>query len=468
MKRLAGLAILGSLLLCSCSHRVGEPSLGQAAPPVAGLVSKSVDLPNGLKVVAVERHKLSLFHAELVIKTGAAYDSDDKAGLANITASLLDKGTQTRSASEIADQIDFTGGSMGVSCGYVTTSVSLHVLAEHDTFAMGLLSDMVMRPTFKSEELEKARSRILSDIVRSKEDPFSVTSDAFREMVYKGNPLHRPVAGYPLTLPGITREDVAGFHKTHFVPNNSVLVIVADLSTEEIIGLAEKYLGSWQRGSSTFPPIPDPEPTMGKSVRLVRMDVSQSYIGLGQTGVRRSDPDYNAVRVMNYILGGGGFVSRITRSVRVKGGLAYSAYSYFTPGTTYKGYFRAGAQTKIASTSEALNLILAEIKRIREQGVEPKELEDAKSFYEGSLPSRQESYDQIAGLFVDREIYGLRDNYWVEELKEIKVLTIEDIQKAAMSHLDPDNFVLAIATNPDSLNLSVDGISKDMVEVTNP
>jgi zinc protease len=171
---------------------------------------------------------------------------------------------------------------------------------------------------------------------------------------------------------------------------------------------------------------------------------------------------------MNYILGGGGFVSRITKSIRARQGLAYSAYSYFVPGPQYRGYFRAGLQTKIESTSQALNLLLEEIRRIRGEPVTRQELEDAKSFYQGSIPRQQESYGQIADLYMDREIYGLENEYWIKDLEEIRSLTLEDIQRVAGEYLTPENYVVVIVTKVDSLRLEVEGITDDMVEKTVP
>ncbi|TET81685.1 insulinase family protein [candidate division TA06 bacterium] len=468
MKRLWVLLLTAVLLSFSCAHRVPQTQFPGAGVRTQTFVSKKTVLANGLTVVAVERRKVPVFQADLVVRTGAANDPEGKEGLGNLTASLLDKGTKNRTASQIADEIDFTGGDLDVSCGYVTVPLSVHVLVEHAHLAMELLSEIVMLPTFRDDELKRSRSMILSGIMRSREKPFSVVSDAFRDMVYEGSPLHKPIEGHAGTVADINRADVVKFHRVFFLPNNAVLIVVADLSVEEIIKIAQEYFGSWQKKPLDVPVMPVPEPTEGKSVRLVDMDVNQSYVAFGHLGLKRKDPDYNAVRVMNYILGGGGFVSRIVKSIRVRQGLAYSAYSYFAPGPAYNGYFRAGLQTKIGSTSQALNSLLEEIERIRNEPVTEKELEDAKSFYEGSLPRRQETYGQVANLFVDQEIYGLKSDYWVDDLKKIKSLTLEEIQRVARKHLDPDNFIIAIATKVDSLALEVKGITKDMIKVTNP
>jgi len=468
VKRLWVVSFAFVFLTCFCAQRVHGSELSRRGIKRQTFASKKTVLANGLTVIAVERHKVPVFQAELVVKAGARHDPEGKEGLANLTASLLDKGTKNRTASQIADEIDFTGGDLDISCGYITVPLSVHVLVEHANLAMELLSEMAMLPAFKEDEVERERTRILSGIMRRKENPHVVVSDAFRDMVYQGSPLEGAVVGDAKGVSGIKRNEVVEYHKAHFLPGNSVLVMVADLAAEDMIRLAEEYLGSWQMRSVGVAEMSPLQPTEGKSVRLVDMDVNQSYIAFGHLGLKRKDPDYNAVRVMNYILGGGGFVSRILKSIRVRQGLAYSAYSYFAPGPAYSGYFRAGLQTKIGSTSQALNSLLEEINRIRNEQVTDRELEDAKSFFEGSLPRRQETYGQIANLFVDQEINGLKSDYWVEDLKEIKSLTKEDIQRVARKHLDPDNFIIAVATNVDSLTLEVEGITKDMIKVTNP
>ena len=468
MKRLCILLFATVLLSSSCAHKAPQIEVPGTGIRTQTFVSKKAVLANGLTVIAVERHKLPVFQAKLIVRAGARHDPSGKEGLANLTASLLDKGTKNRTASQIADEIDFTGGGLDISCGYITIPLSVHVLVEHARLAMDLLAEMAKVPAFKEDEVERERTRILSEIMRRRENPHVVVSDAFRDMIYQGSPLKGAVVGDARGLSGIKRNEVVLYHETHFLPGNSVLVMVADLTTEDMIKLAEEYFGSWQMRSREVPEMSPLQPVEGKSVRLVDMEVNQSYIAFGHLGLKRKDADYNAVRVMNYILGGGGFVSRIAKSIRVKQGLAYSAYSHFAPGPTYNGYFRAGLQTKVGSTSQALNSLLEEFGRIRDEPVSEKELEDTKSFFEGSLPRRQETYRQMANLFVDQEVYGLKSEYWADDLEEIKSLTREDIQRVARKYLDPDNFVIAIATNVDSLTLEVEGIAEDMIEVKNP
>jgi zinc protease len=184
------------------------------------------------------------------------------------------------------------------------------------------------------------------------------------------------------------------------------------------------------------------------------MDVNQSYVQYGYLSVRRADPEFSAIRAMNYILGGGGFVSRLTRSIREEQGLAYSVFSDFMGGSQFPGFFYAGLQTKIDTTSQAIKSLFVVIDGMKQAPVSTDELADMKLYYEGSLPRRAESYGQVAGLLLDREFFGLPDGYWELELRRIQQLTPQEIQQLAQRYLDTDNFVLALISKRQQLDLA--------------
>ena len=187
---------------------------------------------------------------------------------------------------------------------------------------------------------------------------------------------------------------------------------------------------------------------------MVDMDVNQSYVQFGHLSVRRADPEFAAMRAMNYILGGGGFVSRLTRSIREEQGMAYSVHSDFVGGSQFPGFFSAGLQTKIDTTSQAIKSLFAVIDRMKQTPVSADELTDMKLYYEGSLPRRAESYGQVAGLLVDREFFGLPDGYWESDIRHIQQLTPQEIQRLAQRYLDTDNFVLALISKRQQLDLA--------------
>jgi zinc protease len=294
-------------------------------------------------------------------------------------------------------------------------------------------------------------------------NPRQVVSEVFREVLYGEHPLHRPISGYAPTVSQITRDDVLAFYQRFYVPNNAIIVMVGDFSEERMLELIARYLGGWQMRPLGPITLPQPSPTKGKQVRVVDMDVNQSYVQLGHLSVRRADPEYASTRAMNYILGGGGFVSRLTRSIREEQGLAYSVHSDLVGGSQFPGFFYAGLQTKINTTSQALNSLFAVIENLKQVPITADELTDMKLYYEGSLPRRAESYGQVAGLLIDREFFGLPDGYWESEIRQIQQLIPQDIQRLAQRYLDLDNFVLALVSKQEQLELAVAPIPAEAI-----
>jgi zinc protease len=193
---------------------------------------------------------------------------------------------------------------------------------------------------------------------------------------------------------------------------------------------------------------------MGKQVRIVDMEVNQSYVQLGHLSVRRADPEFAAIRAMNYFLGGGELVSRLADSIREQQGLAYAITSEFVGGSQFPGFFFVELQTNIPTTSQALKSLFAVIESMQQTPVTSEELSDMKRYYEGSLPGRAETYEQVTELFIDGEFFGLPDWYWEAEIRHIQQLTAQDIQRLAQRYLNTDNFVLAIVSERAQLDLA--------------
>jgi zinc protease len=416
--------------------------------------SKKMLLPNGLTVVVSPKDKLPMVHLSVRYRVGSAYDPEDKAGLAEMTARLLDRGTTNRTATAIAEELDFLGARFDASASGTGSTVSLSLLAKDIDRGLDLFADILQNSRFDVVELERERTSMLSQIQQRQVNPRQVVSEVFREVLYGEHPLHRPISGYASTVSQITRDDVLAFYQRFYVPNNAILVIVGDFSEPRLLELIERALGGWQAGPLDQLTLPQPAPTQGTQVRVVDMEVNQSYVQFGHLSVRRADPEFAAIRAMNYILGGGGFVSRLTRSIREEQGLAYSVHSDFVGGSLFPGFFYAGLQTRIDTTSQAINSLFAVIDRMRQVPVNPDELADMKLYYEGSLPRRAESYGQVAGLLLDGEFFGLSDGYWEAEIRHIQQLSPQEIQQLAQRYLDTDNFVLTLVSKQEQLNLA--------------
>jgi zinc protease len=441
--------MLGTVLLTS--RVVGAAPMADTA--VLQIPSQTVTLPNGLTVVVSPKDKLPVAAMSVRFKVGSAHDPDGKAGLADLTARLLNKGTTTRTATAIAEELDYLGARLEATAGGTGSTVSLSLLAKDIDQGLSLLADILQDARFEAAELERERANMLSQIQQRRVNPRQVVSEVFREELYGDHPLHRPVSGYTSTVSQLTRDDVAAFYRRFYVPNNAILVMVGDVPAARMLELIEHALGGWQASALDHITLPQPSPTRGKAVRIVDMDVNQSYLQFGYLSVRRADPEFADLRAMNYLLGGGGFVSRLTRSIREEQGLAYSVSSDFVGGSQFPGFFYAGLQTKIDTTSQAIKSLFSVIDSMKQVPVSGEELADMKLYYEGSLPRRAESYGQVAGLLVDREFFGLPDGYWESEIRQIQQLTPQKIQELAQRYLDTENFVLALVSKRRELDL---------------
>ncbi len=442
---------------------VGVRMAFPAEPSSLQIPSTKVVFPNGLTVVVSEKHKLPLAQVSVRIKAGSVNDPEDRAGLADLTARLLDKGTTARTAAAIAEEVDFLGARLGASAGGTGSTASLALLAKDIERGLDLLADILQHPGFDAAELERERGRMLSGIRQRRMNPGKVVSETFRDLLYAGHPLHRPVSGYPETVSQITRDDILRFHQRFYGPKDAIVVMVGDFTESKMVELLKRYLGTWQSTAAEEVALAQPVPTRAKQVRIVDMDVNQSYVQFGHLAVRRADPEFATLRALNYILGGGGFVSRLTHSIREEQGLAYSTHSEFVGGSQVPGYFVAALQTKIETTSQALNSMFAVLERMKQEPVTAEELTDMKLFYEGSLPGRAETYGQVADLLLDREFYGLPDGYWASEIRQIQQLTAQDVQHAAQRYLDTEHFVLALVSKREKLELTVAPIPADII-----
>ena len=443
------LVMVTTLLVC-----IGGGAAVAAETMTLHIPSQKMTLPNGLTLVVSPRDKLPVAYLSVRFRTGSAYDPEERAGLADMTARLLDRGTTTRTATAIAEELDFLGARLDASAGGTGSTVSLSLLAKDIDRGLDLFADILQNSRFETAELERERASMLSQIQQRQVNPRQVVSEVFREGLYGGHPLHRPISGYAATVAQITRDDVVDFYQRFYVPNNAILVMVGDFSEAQMLELIERAVGGWQAKPLDQITLPQPAPTKGKEVRVVDMEVNQSYVQFGHLSVRRADPEFAALRAMNYIFGGGGFVSRLTRSIREEQGLVYSVHSDFVGGSQFPGFFYAGLQTRIDTTSQALNSLFTVIDGMKQAPVSADELTDMKRYFEGSLPRRAESYGQVAGLLIDREFFELPDGYWELEIRRIQQLTLQEIQQLAQRYLDTDNYVLALVSKREQLNLA--------------
>jgi zinc protease len=255
------------------------------------------------------------------------------------------------------------------------------------------------------------------------------------------------------TVPLLTREEVVAFHRTYYRPNNAILALVGDLGSREARRAVKAALGGWEK--KTLPPllVPPAPPIAEKTVSLIEKDLTQATIVLGHLGIARNDPDFYPVTVMNYILGGGGFASRLMTTIRDNRGLVYGISSGFDA-KRFPGSFSVSLQTKTASADEAIGAALDEIRRIREEGVADAELRAAQDYLAGSFPLRLDTNAKLARLLAAVEFYGLGLGYFEDYPRAIRAVTLDDVRRVAAAHLDPERYVLVVVGKTRELALA--------------
>lgn len=424
--------------------------------PYAGAAEIDVHrevLKNGLVLQVVERHALPMVSVELALHAGARYDVPERAGTASLVAALITEGTQTRTGPDIAEEIEFVGGSLGAGAGPDFATASLTVLTRDIGMGMELLADVVTRPTFPQDELVRVRDETLAAIMSEKDNPATVAAKRFSRELYGDHPYARPEMGDEDSVANITRDDLVRFHDTYYVPNNAVLSIVGDVTVKQARKLAKKALGKWKPGQLAESAPPAPVPPRGTRVVRVDQPLAQASVVMGHLGIARTNPDFYPVVVMNYVLGGGGFASRLVESVRDKQGLAYSVGSGFAA-LQDPGSFRVVVQTRNDQAGQAMDSILKELRRIRTERVPEEELADAKSYLTGSFPLRMDTNGKMVGLLTFIAMHSLGDGYFTEYVERMRQVTAEDVLRVAKTYLHPDDMLWVVVGNQSEVTLA--------------
>lgn len=409
--------------------------------------AKRVVLPNGLTLLFSEKHNLPIVKATMLIKASPINEPAEKAGLANLTAELLLEGTKTRTSEEISEAIEFIGGDLSVSTERDYTELELSILKKDIKTGFSILSDILLNPVFSENEITRKKDIIKGALRQREEDPSFLGSRAFRKAVFStSHPYGRIIEGSTNTLDMITREDIIDFHKNWYRPNNAILSVVGDISFDELNGLIQEFFGTWKPYEAPAPTIPPVTVPAEPKTIPVEKDLTQANIFLGHLGVKRSNTDYYALSVMNYILGGGGFASRLMTRIRDDLGLAYDVHSYFTS-NLFRGAFLVGVQTKNRSAKDVIRIILEEIKRIQKEPVTDEELMEAKSYLTGSFPRRLDTMGKVARFLALTEFYGLGLDYDMEYKDLINSVTKDDVLRVARKYLHPDAYTLVIVAD---------------------
>ncbi len=402
-----------------------------------------VEYAGGLRAYVQEDRSLPLFNITAIVNCGGLYAPKEKAGLDTVLGDQLIKGgTKTREGTVIEDRIDFLGGSLNFNVGERTSTLSLSVLTKDLDEGLGMFFDVLMNPAFREEPLKLAKARFVEQLRQANDQPNGVLSREYEKLLYGDNALTwRPTKA---SYEGITAADLKAFHAKYVSPKNVILAVAGDFAKADLKAKINKLIAGWKGGPVVFPALPKGFPAAEPGVYFIQKAINQGYISLGHLGIEDTNPDYFAVQVMNFILGGGSFTSRITTKVRSDEGLSYNQGSRFTYRWGFPGTFSGYVQTKSSTVGYAISLILAELNRIRKEPVSDAEMETAVNYYLESFADSFQSAQATMMSFANLEMTGKPMDYFKTYRSKIEAVTKARVQEVATKYVHPDKAAIMI------------------------
>jgi len=446
-RRLApGTIALGVLMLAAASWP--RPAMGQGKTVVDQLTFPKLKeipmpavaretLPNGMKILLVEDHDFPIVGFQVMVRGGMLAEPPGKAGLAELTGIVLRSGgTQALTGDALDELLDRCGASISANAAADSIRLGGQTLVEYSDRVLPLLADILRRPAFQQDKLDLASRRMSSSIARRNDQAMGIAQREFTKLLYgKGSPYARQLEY--ADLQGVTRDDLVAYHAKVFRPDQALLAVFGDFKTADMKARLAQLFGDWKAGGRPavyrVPPVP---PAKGSVNYVEKKDIAQTFIFLGHPGLRHDDPDYPAVQVMSDLLGGG-FASRIFKKVRTEMGLAYGAGGNIVPAYDHAGFFFFYTSTKPSTTLLALQTILDEVKRIREEPVTEEELNYAKSAYLNSYAFDFDSREKIVRRLLTYEFYGYPADFNTRLRNAVEKVTRDDVARVAKKHLQP-------------------------------
>ncbi len=448
--------------------RSHPPAIGPAPslhlPPV-----EKRTLSNGLPVWVVGVHKVPVVQLQLTVRAGVPAEQSGKPGLASMTADMLNEGAGTRNALQIADAIDFLGARLSTDTGVDVATVSLHVPVARLADALPIMADVVARPTFPENELNRLRKERDTDLLQAQDDPEELIRYAFPRLVYgPKHPYGTATIGTAASLQGLTVADLKAFHAAWYRPDNAVLVVAGDVTADGVLPRLEPAFASWKapKGSVATAQVSQAPQVTARHVYLIdKPGAAQSQIRIGWVGVPRSTPDFYALRVLNTILGGS-FTSRLNMNLREEHGYSYGAASAFDM-RLGAGPFYAAAGVQTDKTSEALKEFFNELTRIH-QPISPEELEKAKNYLALLLPRNFETTAGMAGSLSQIWTYGLPDDFYATYADKIRAVTAAQVSAAAAKYIQPDKFAVVVIGDRKTIEPGIKALNLGPMTVVEP
>lgn len=403
---------------------------------------------SGAEVYFVENHDLPIIDISMQFAAGSARDTAEKSGVAGITRYMMTLGAAGMTDEKIAQKMADVGAILGGDFDADRAGFKLRTLssAREKNQALDLFTRILQQPDFPDAVLQREKSRIIAGLQEAATQPDSISSKAFMQALYPTHPYHLDDSGEVETVGKVSRDDLIAFYQRYYGAKGAVVAMIGDMTRDEAAQIADQLTAGLPKAdqAASLPTVP--LPTAPKTLRIAH-PASQSHILLGYPGIKRGDPDLFPLYVGNYVLGGGGFVSRLTEEVREKRGLVYSVYSYFMP-MAELGPFQIGLQTKKEQAEDALKLVRETLQKFIQDGITEDELKAAKANIIGGFPMRIDSNSKILDYLAVIGFYKLPLNYLDEYNRNVEKVTLAQIKEAFARRVNPENFVTVIVGDP--------------------
>ncbi len=399
-------------------------------------------LANGLKVVIIENDRVPLVNFRLAFKNGAVNDPADMPALSEAAAKMLNEGTKTRTSRQIAEEVDRIGGALSTSVSADNTIIAASAVTMYASEILGLMADIVLNPLFPEKELNIFRENAREELKLHRSQADFLVSERAAKILFGDHP-YSVVSNTNAMLDNLSAEKLAEFHRAVFIPNNAVFIAVGDVKSEALVAELNSLFGEWAQGevkSAEFPAFPE---RSQRTLAIVnRPNSSQANIILGNIAIKRTDPDFFPLTVMNMVLGGGAS-SRLFMNLREEKGYTYGAYSSLEA-RRLAGLFESAAEVRTAVTGDSLKEFFYELERIRTTPVPDEELNDAKNYLTGSFPLRMETQEGLTNQIVSQQLFHLPDDYLQTFRDNINAVTAADVQRVAQKHIHLDTLAIII------------------------
>jgi zinc protease len=428
------------VLAGSLSELRGQETPPAPQPPRPVHIPKPFEatLRNGLRIIILEQADVPVITLQLMIRSGGETDPPERSGAADMTASLLTKGTATRTAPQIARAVESLGGILESGAGWDASSVHINVMSDKIAPALEILADVVRRPIFAQEEIQRLKRQLLDELKVSLKEPGTLASYVAARVIFGAGAYGHPLPGTPESLARIRRSDIVALHQRFYRPDNAVLLVVGQGNREEILKSAERFLGDWVRPGTPLPTLSSKDAQGKPRINVVAVNLpkaGQAAVVAARTALRRTDPEYFRAVVTNSVLGGG-YSARLNQEIRIKRGLSYGAGSTFDARRD-GGAFAASVQTKNESAPEVVALILAELRRLDTEPIPAEELVARKAVVIGNFGRSLQTTDGLVSRLASLALYGLDLDEMNQYISSVSSVTPDQVQSFARAYLEP-------------------------------